>query len=41
MARWPEGTVTILFTDLVGSTALRNRLGENAADAVWRAHVPR
>jgi class 3 adenylate cyclase len=28
----PTGTATILFTDLVGSTALRARLGEERAD---------
>ena len=31
-------THTILFTDLVGSTALRARLGDEAADEVYRAH---
>jgi class 3 adenylate cyclase len=29
----PTGTATILFTDLVGSTALRARLGEERAEA--------
>jgi len=32
------GTATILFTDLVGSTAQRARLGEEAAEAVRRTH---
>src|SRR4051812_33446066 len=32
------GTQTVLFTDLVGSTELRVRLGEEAADALRRAH---
>jgi class 3 adenylate cyclase/tetratricopeptide (TPR) repeat protein len=32
------GTATILFTDLVGSTELRSRLGDVAADQVRRAH---
>ncbi len=32
------GTATILFTDLVGSTAQRAHLGEEAAEAVRRAH---
>jgi class 3 adenylate cyclase/DNA-binding CsgD family transcriptional regulator len=31
-------TSTIVFTDVVGSTALRARLGENAADALFRDH---
>src|SRR5262249_59118086 len=30
----PTGTATILFTDLVGSTAQRAQLGEEAADAL-------
>lgn len=30
--------VTLLFTDLVGSTALLERLGTTRAAAVWRAH---
>jgi len=33
----PEGTVTILFTDVVGSTELTNRLGDEAARAVLGA----
>jgi class 3 adenylate cyclase len=32
----PEGTVTVLSTDLVGSTALNQRLGDKAATAVER-----
>ncbi len=32
----PEGTVTVLSTDLVGSTALNQRLGDEAATAVER-----
>src|SRR6185295_5543866 len=32
------GTATILFTDLVGSTAQRARLGEDAAEGLRRAH---
>lgn len=31
-------TLTVLFTDLVGSTELRARLGEDAAEVVRRAH---
>lgn len=30
------GTVTVLFTDLVGSTALAGRLGDDAADGIRR-----
>jgi len=33
-----SGTSTILFTDLVGSTELRSRLGDGAADELRRAH---
>lgn len=33
-----SGTSTILFTDLVGSTELRTRLGDVAADELRRAH---
>jgi class 3 adenylate cyclase len=36
--RLPEGTVTVMFTDLVGSTALGDRLGDEAAQALRRAH---
>jgi class 3 adenylate cyclase len=32
------GTATVVFTDLAGSTALRARLGERAADAFRREH---
>lgn len=32
------GTLTVVFTDLVGSTALRARLGERLADVVRRDH---
>ena len=32
----PEGTVTVLFTDLVGSARLNQRLGDDAANAVER-----
>ncbi len=32
------GTATILFTDLVGSTELRTRLGDGAADELRRHH---
>ena len=34
----PAGVVTFLFTDLVGSTALIDRLGDDAADDVRRGH---
>ncbi len=34
----PAGVVTFLFTDLVGSTALIDRLGDDAADSVRRDH---
>lgn len=33
-----QGTVTIVFTDLVGSTAMAARLGEEAADAYRQRH---
>ena len=32
------GTATVVFTGLVGSTVLRSRLGEQAADALRREH---
>lgn len=32
------GTVTVLFTDVVGSTELMNRIGDDAADRVRREH---
>ncbi len=35
-AALPEGTVTVLSTDLVGSTLLNQRLGDEAATAVER-----
>ena len=34
----PAGVVAFLFTDLVGSTALIDRLGDDAADSVRREH---
>jgi class 3 adenylate cyclase len=34
----PEGIVTILFTDVEGSTELLHRLGDRAAHAVLRRH---
>jgi class 3 adenylate cyclase len=33
-----RSTAIVLFTDLVASTELRSRLGEEAADAVRRQH---
>src|SRR4051812_50017428 len=33
-----EGTVTLLFTDLVGSTELLERLGDDRAEELRRAH---
>ncbi|MHB8670996.1 MAG: ATP-binding protein [Acidimicrobiales bacterium] len=33
-----SGTATVLFTDLVGSTELRSRLGDDRADQVRREH---
>ncbi|MBI1885646.1 MAG: AAA family ATPase [Chloroflexi bacterium] len=33
-----SGTLTVMFTDLVGSTALGDRLGDEAAQALRRAH---
>ncbi|HUR14441.1 MAG TPA: AAA family ATPase [Mycobacteriales bacterium] len=35
---FPEGPVTIMFTDLVGSTALRTTLGDREADALFQQH---
>ena len=32
------GVVTLLFTDLVGSTELLERLGDDAAEEVRRTH---
>src|SRR5262245_42446605 len=37
-AERPTGTATILFTDLVESTAQRARLGEETAEKLWAAH---
>ena len=34
----PEGTVTVLFTDVEGSTGLTTRRGDDAARDVLRAH---
>ena len=34
----PEGTVTILFTDVEGSSALVHRLGDEAARSILRRH---
>jgi class 3 adenylate cyclase/tetratricopeptide (TPR) repeat protein len=34
----PEGTVTIMFTDVVASTALGDRLGDDRGQALRRAH---
>jgi class 3 adenylate cyclase/tetratricopeptide (TPR) repeat protein len=34
----PSGVITIMFTDLVGSTALSDRLGDEPARALLRAH---
>jgi class 3 adenylate cyclase/tetratricopeptide (TPR) repeat protein len=34
----PEGPVTIMFTDIVGSTALRTTLGDTQADELFRLH---
>src|SRR5437764_7310320 len=33
-----RSTATVIFTDLVGSTELRSRLGEDAADELRRTH---
>src|SRR4051812_46460109 len=38
IVRMKEGFVTVLFTDLVGSTALFDRRGDEAADAIRREH---
>ena len=37
-AELPEGTVTILFTDMEGSTSLTQRLGDAKAQEVLRTH---
>jgi class 3 adenylate cyclase len=34
----PDGTATVLFTDLVGSTELLSRLGEVSFDGLRRDH---
>jgi class 3 adenylate cyclase/tetratricopeptide (TPR) repeat protein len=34
----PEGPVTLMFTDVEGSTALRTTLGDAEADALFREH---
>ena len=34
----PEGIVTILFTDIVASTRLRQRMGDDAAQDRMREH---
>jgi class 3 adenylate cyclase/tetratricopeptide (TPR) repeat protein len=34
----PEGPVTIMFTDIVGSTALRTSLGDREADQLFAEH---
>ena len=34
----PEGMVTLLFTDMEGSTAIASDLGEEAAQVVRRRH---
>src|SRR3989304_4432519 len=34
----PEGTVTVLFTDVVGSTAMWTSRGDTAAQEIMRAH---
>ncbi|MDP1805479.1 MAG: adenylate/guanylate cyclase domain-containing protein, partial [Acidimicrobiales bacterium] len=36
-AEIPEGTVTVLFTDLVDSTRLNQRLGDDEARTVGRS----
>jgi class 3 adenylate cyclase len=34
MCEFPQGTVTLLFTDIIGSTSLVQRVGERYADAL-------
>src|SRR5262245_58664296 len=34
----PEGPVTVMFTDIEASTALRTSVGDAAADALFREH---
>ncbi len=38
MSSMPEGAVTVLFTDVEGSTDLRTRLGDEVADELLRTH---
>ncbi len=38
MATDPRGTVTLLFTDLVASTELRVKVGDDKAEQLRRAH---
>ena len=38
MGELPEGPVTIMFTDIEGSTALRTSLGDAETDALFRQH---
>jgi class 3 adenylate cyclase/tetratricopeptide (TPR) repeat protein len=38
MLEAPEGPVTIMFTDIEGSTALRTSLGDAETDALFRQH---
>src|SRR5438132_13722718 len=37
----PEGTLTLLFTDVEGSTDLTTRLGDEAAQKILRSHIDR
>jgi len=39
MSGAPDGTVTVLFTDLVGSASLADRLGDDVAQTLRRAHA--
>ena len=34
----PEGTVTVLFTDVVGSTEMRTNRGDASAQRLMRTH---
>src|SRR5581483_1939710 len=38
LADLPEGPVTLMFTDIEGSTSLRTTLGDTEADALVREH---
>jgi len=38
MPELPEGPVTIMFTDIEGSTALRTKVGDSDADELFRQH---